>query len=186
MARHAIVVVAAAGLAGCVMQPVLPVPESTAQPDPNVGYVYGALLMLKNKNDNHLRIGLALKQVGGEREYVMDLSRTQPVLVYPVQPGRYAVNKVVYMHADGEEVSRKDLPPLLTGVVEVRPGMAVYIGHYEGQTWVTDGRMWQGTWHLDKWCRDFKPSSDRFSHDWPNLSGLPKVDGTSGGPFCQR
>lgn len=182
--RVCIVVVSASVGACALPEPML---DKATAPNPQVGYVYGALQHTPNKNENKLHIRLSLKQVGGnEKEYLIELSRTEPVVAAALEPGRYALQQVVYIDNDGLVHSRKELPPLLVkGAFDIKPGNAVYIGHYEGQTWSTSYlRGWSNTWKLEKVCHDFDAASEQFASTWPKLSGLKRVDATGGGPGC--
>lgn len=179
----ALAILASALLSACTA----PVLRKDAAPEPRSGYVYAALILPPSARMCDLRTGLALRQVDGDREYVLEFSRVEPVVIFPVEPGRYRIDEFVFRTCEGMGAGRKPLTEkLVPGEIAVESGTAVYLGRYEGETRIDNNIYSVGwNWSVYRMCSDYEDTTARLLRTWPKFAALRTRDGTSEGRICR-
>lgn len=166
-----------------------PVVSKSASPDASSGYVYGIFELPKPAHNCNFGAGFILKEIGSAKEHFLAFSQSEPMSVVPLSPGRYQIKQFVLKNCSGLEADRKDYaPPVMNGVIEVKPMTAVYIGNYAAQTYqgTSPGGLAKQNVFLSRLCRNFPVTTEKLRAGWPGLSPLQFVDATTGGPACIR
>jgi hypothetical protein len=150
-----------------------PILKPDAEPDPAYAYFY-AQLGLEDQSGLDLGssdIGLRLKNMESDRKVTLRYQRKDPVIAVKVKPGRYALQKVVYV--DNFNAVFGESPLLADGkpwTFEARPGRAYYVGDSKGFVgWVGKRYLWKVRVFEDR----FSPTTVLYREKYPRLALLP-------------
>lgn len=184
--RYVILVFTIAFLGACAPMPSI---DKSAAVEERKGYVFGSFKLHDFWSDCDLRLGLALRRSGGTKEYVIEFSKSEPVSVFAVQPGRYEVAQIVFKGCDGMEMGKRKgfRAILVNGEIDVPAKGAVYVGNYVGiATQVVENKIVKMNWEVTAACRAFSETTSRMVKSWPKLSDVPKIDATTVGRLCEE
>ena len=152
-------------------------PVARGEPlDPGRGYLFGRFL--QSARGNSLQFGLVITSSRGRDYCIRFTDEKNAVSAFPVLPGNYRINKLLFVDSDDVVQDTLYLSYLISNCVfSVEQGNAYYLGDYFGET--SSKNTYHGPknqWILRGICDNFTNTTQELEYKRPQFKQVRKQD----------